>query len=124
MTNQVAMQQLMQQVPALSLLWEQMGNPRVITDAKTGRPQVLVDLAFFQSLLQAASLLPSEPTGHIQHEIGSAQQQHPSSQQAPSSLSAARVHATSVSAFDAKKPKQSRREKKTGRKQSSSGQKA
>jgi hypothetical protein len=78
-------QQQVQQTPELSSVCGQLGNLAITIDSQTGRPQVLVDLAIFQALLQRVGIAAAPKVGgsenlgvqqearmvdaHLQHEM-------------------------------------------------------
>jgi hypothetical protein len=57
-----AMQQMAQQASEISSLYKRLGSHQAIKDPKTDRPQVIVDLKFFQSLLQTVNSILVDAT--------------------------------------------------------------
>ena len=56
------MQQMAQQASEISSLYKRLGSHQAIKDPKTDRPQVIVDLKFFQSLLQTVNSILVDAT--------------------------------------------------------------
>ena len=72
--NGAPSQQLAQQMSKLSSFMEQMPTHTVVADSQGGRPKVLVDLDFFQSLLQTVTLFQVNEALRNNSQSG---QQHP-----------------------------------------------
>jgi hypothetical protein len=62
-----AMQEMSRQVCEISSLYEQLGSGQPIGDPKSDRPQVIVDLQFFQSLLQIVLQVANNGPVHATH---------------------------------------------------------